>query len=160
VPITTSAIDRRPANRVLAATLACGTFCMPCAAEPPMEPVKLSCVVIAEGFPDLEDGAMASQPVLTAPRHEPGGTHRLQVNGPYSFWVFSNVVASNSQLRTILDFEVAIKDGHTGLFAQASSRPGRNGGPARKARVSLVRYRKDMYFKEATLLLECVERKD
>ena len=118
--------------------------------------LTLACEIHFSNFKNIHQAVTTKTVILTALKHQKGGAQRVTQTDDYEFWVMVHGVQSLNKQQRINNFQVAIKNKHSGEFMHAmSDRVYSDQAQPARARISLVEYQAGSLLEKGELFFEC-----
>mgnify|MGYP000553950425 CR=1 FL=1 len=120
------------------------------------ENINLSCSLSTRNHPSFTDNTLFKDVTLSGQKHTTTGSLLVFSLPGYEFWVMNHVIQTAIGKKTVLNFQVAIKNIETEEFFHALSN-GAYSEDVISAQIGLVHYAKDRLWETGELIFKCMK---
>ncbi|MGH1471539.1 MAG: hypothetical protein ACRBCS_10120 [Cellvibrionaceae bacterium] len=120
------------------------------------EDISLSCSLSTKNYPSFTDNLLFKDVTLNGQKHTTTGSSLVFSLSGYEFWAMNHAIQTTDDKKTVLNFQVAIKNITTKEFTHALS----NGAYSEEvmfAQISLVQYAEDRLWEVGELIFKCMK---
>ncbi len=130
--------------------------CLPINSADFVLPIELTCKIFFSNYAGVKQAEITRIVVLKHLKHNANGREMISQTDDFEFWVMLHSAQTLDEKRFVNNFQVAIKEKKTGLFAHAMSDSSHSFDVKPKsARISFVEYHPESFIESGELFFKC-----